>query len=207
MSRFNRTTRRLAVAGGALALAAIPAAAHASTLNVTYDATGTSHVARTNSDIALGPTTLSVALESADGSFTGHLSIPTATNTFNVAGLLPVSANVDFVEAAPVTGKLNSTGTGISITSTASYFIKLSNVKVLGLPAFAGNYCQTKVPVSIPANTPAGEAFSITNGGRLAGTFTIGDFENCGLNTLLINLLIPGPGNTAELNVSNGRLG
>ena len=207
MSRFDRTTRRLAVAGGALALAAIPAAAHASTLNVTYDATGTSHVAKTNSDIALGPTTLSLALESADGSFTGHLKIPTATNTFRAVGLLPVSANVDFVEAAPVTGKLNRVGTTISIASTASYYIKLSNVKVLGLPAFAGNYCQTEAPVSIPANTPDGEVFSITKGGNLAGSFTIGNFENCGLNTLLINLLIPGAGNTAELSVSNGRLG
>lgn len=78
-----------------------------------------------------------MALESADGSFTGHLNIPTATNTFQAVGLLPVSANVDFVEAAPVTGKLNRVGTTISIASTASYYIKLSNVKVLGLPAFA----------------------------------------------------------------------
>ena len=60
--------------------------------------------------------------------------------------------------------------------------------------------------MSIPANTPEGEVFSITKGGNLKGYFTIGNFENCGLNTLLINLLIPGAGNTSELSVSNGRL-
>ena len=195
--------RTLAAIGTAIAVVALPVAAHAASLSVTYDVSGTSHVARTGSDVLIKPTTLSVTVDSATSVLSGHMPIPDADTEFKVVGLLPVKATVSFIEAAPVTGILNRA----SVNSTASYYFKLSEVRVAGLPAFAGNYCQTKNPVIIPANTPAGERFDLTSGGRLAGTFTIGEFENCGLNTLLINLLIPGPGNTAELNVTNGRLG
>ena len=75
-----------------------------------------------------------------------------------------------------------------------------------GFPAFVGNSCQTGQTV-IPANTPKGAKFNLTTGGNLTGTYTIGQFSNCGLTTALINQLIPGPGNTATLTLSNGRLG
>jgi hypothetical protein len=41
--------------------------------------------------------------------------------------------------------------------------------------------------------------FNILKGGNLAGTYTIPDFANCGLETLLINLTVPGAGNTITL--------
>ena len=195
--------RSLAAIGTAIAVVALPVAAHAASLSVAYDVSGTSHVARTDSDVQIKPTTLSVTVDSATSVLSGHMSIPDAVTEFYMAGLLPVRATVSFIEAAPVTGILNR----VSVNSTASYYFKLSDVRVAGVPAFAGNYCQTKDPVIIPANTPVGERFDLTSGGRLTGSFTIGNFENCGLNTLLINLLVPGPGNTVELEVSNGRLG
>ena len=75
-------------------------------------------------------------------------------------------------------------------------------MKTAGLPTPVGPKCQTAAPVSIPASGP----FSITDGGTLTGTYTIGRFSNCGLTTALINLLIPGGGNTLSLTLSNGRL-
>ena len=41
--------------------------------------------------------------------------------------------------------------------------------------------------------------FDILNGGNLAGTYTIPPFANCGLTTTVLNLTIPGPGNTIAL--------
>jgi hypothetical protein len=46
--------------------------------------------------------------------------------------------------------------------------------------------------------------FSILNGGNLDGTYTIPDFHNCGLSTLLINLTLPGSGNTITLTLGKG---
>jgi hypothetical protein len=36
--------------------------------------------------------------------------------------------------------------------------------------------------------------FNIVKGGNLTGSYTIPEFANCGLATLLINLTIPRPG-------------
>ena len=84
--------------------------------------------------------------------------------------------------------------------------IKLSNVKVSGIPAFVGSKCETAQPVTIAVATPAGSRFDLTTGGVVAGTFTIGKFAHCGLTTPLLNLLVPGSGNTVTFTLSNGRI-
>lgn len=187
-------------------LAGVPAAAGADpvVLTVAYDASGTSTVAKTNSTVALGPATLTTKLD-AKGNFTGSLPLPPTTTSFNALGLLPTKATITFLPAGPVTGFLSAHPTP-AVTSTATYYLKLSDVTVAGLPAFVGDHCQTEQPVAIPANTPAGQTFNITTGGTVTGTYTIGDFADCGLITPLINLLVPGPGNTATLQLSNGRV-
>ncbi|MCW2838988.1 MAG: hypothetical protein JWR55_471 [Aeromicrobium sp.] len=202
-----KTTARRTVAmiGAGAVMALVPTAAHADTFNIDYDVVGTTHIASTDNDIALGPTTLSTAIDSANGNISGHLPLPATRAKFQVLGLLPVTADVAFQEAAPVTGHIDIAASDALVQSTASYYIRLSNIKVAGLPTVTGAHCRTIDPVTIPANTPAGESFSLIEGGTLAGEYTIGNFQNCGLNTLLINALIPGSGNTAEIEVTNGR--
>jgi hypothetical protein len=188
-------------ASAVLAIAAAPAAHAANILKVAYDASGTSLVAKPNSTVTLGPTTLRTNLRSS-GAFTARMPLPPTTSSFKVLGLLPTTATVSFVPAAKLTGQITSGNGTAVISSTASYFIKLSNVQVAGLPAFVGSNCQTADPVSIPVSGP----FSVTDGGTLTGTYTIGNFSHCGLTTALINLLIPGGGNTVTLTLSNGRI-
>lgn len=202
----RRWRKRVATVGVGAALVLAPVAAYAATLSVEYDAVGTSHIAKTGSTIDLGPTTLTTDIDLDTGDFTGSMPLPGTTTRFEIIGLIPVTADVDFVQSAPLDGHINLSGFDASITSTASYYIKLSNIKVVGFPTFAGPFCRTKDPVSIPANTPPGESFSLTEGGTLSGEYTIGDFQHCGLNTWLINLLIPGSGNSVDIEVSNGRI-
>jgi hypothetical protein len=210
-SGHKATVRRaivLAAVGGSV-LAGVPATASAAgmgpvVLTVAYDASGTSTVAKTNSTVQLGPATLTTGLD-AQGNFTGSLPLPPTTTSFNALGLLPTKATITFIPAGPLTGAL-SAHPNVMITSTATYYLQLSDVTVAGLPAFVGDHCQTSQPVSIPANTPAGQTFNLTTGGTLTGTYTIGEFDDCGLITPLINLLVPGPGNTVSLQLSHGRI-
>ncbi|MEP6799248.1 MAG: hypothetical protein ABI890_13930 [Lapillicoccus sp.] len=203
-----KSTAFAAMAVGALALTGVAtqgasaAQAPSPVLKVTYDAHGSSTVAKTGSVVELGPTTLTTKVN-PDGTFTGSLPLPSRDTSFKLLGFLPVKATVSFIPAGPVKGKL---GVG-TVTSKAFFFIRLSNVTVAGLPAFVGSSCQTAQRTVIPASTPPGEKFDLTLGGNLAGTYTIGQFANCGLTTALLNQLIPGPGNTQTLAVSNGRLG
>ncbi|MFW6775921.1 hypothetical protein ACOACO_16675 [Nocardioides sp. CPCC 205120] len=205
MTTTRRVRRTLAGVGAAAALALVPTVAHAATIvPIEYDAVGTSTIAKTDSTVALGPTTLRTDLDVDTGDFTGSLPLPGTRTNFKAAGFLPVQADVAFVEAAPLTGHINLSGDIASVSSTATYNVRLSNIKIAGFPTFTGTRCQTKVPVTIPVGTEPGVGFDLAEGGRLVGEYTIGDFANCGLNTGLINLLVPGPGNTVDIQVSNG---
>lgn len=203
-----KTSLRVAAASAAAGLVAlVPASAQAASLNVTYDAQGTSFVAKTNASINLGPTTLKTSVDSATGALTGSLDIPKTSISFFAFGFLPASADVEFIPAAPITGTLGRDGTRTVVNTVATYTLRLTNTRILGFPTFAGDSCKTIAPISVPAATPAGEVFNLTTGGRLTGTYTIGNFANCGLTTGLINSLVAGGGNTINLNVSNGRIG
>lgn len=194
------------LAAGAVSPAMAGAATDPNALHISYDAVGTSTVARTGSVVKLGPTVLNTAVN-PDGTFTGTLAIPPTTTSFKAAGLLPTTAKVSFVPSGQLSGTLgtNSAGTGLAVTSTVSYYLKLSNVTVGGLPGLVGNNCQTILPVKIKASSPVSAPFDLFAGGPITGTYTIGLFANCGLQTALIDLLIPGSGNTINLQLSNGR--
>lgn len=47
--------------------------------------------------------------------------------------------------------------------------------------------------------------FNIIKGGNLAGTYTIPPFAHCGLETVVIDLTLPGGGNTITLTLGKGR--
>lgn len=208
MSPLKKFAVAAAVAG--TTLMSVPASAASGGLDVTYDAEGSSHVASTGSTLPIAPTTLHTTINAADGTITGSMQLESVETHFNVIGFVPVSATVHFEEAAPVQGALIVENYSTRVETTASYTIRLSDIRVAGIPTLAGPNCRTAQPVTIPANTPEGEQFSIVQGGPLEGEFTIGNFKSCGLfgaQTHLINALIPGSGNTMELTVSNGRLG
>lgn len=52
-----------------------------------------------------------------------------------------------------------------------------------------------------------GAGFTVGGGGPLSGSYTIPLFHHCGLNTLLLNLTIPGSGNTLNLTLGQLQLG
>lgn len=191
-------------AGAALLFNASPAAAE-DTIDVEYDVNGTTTIQETGSDITLGPAVMHSFVES-DGAFTGDMELPGTRTEFKIAGFIPVTADVNFEPTKPTTGQITRVGRQRTLESSSSYYVRLSNIKAVGFPLFAGPWCRTKDPVVIDADTPEGEFFDIADGGRLVGEYTIGDFQHCGLNTWLINELVPGGGNTIELELSNGRL-
>ncbi|KAA1422592.1 hypothetical protein FE697_010370 [Mumia zhuanghuii] len=201
MKKFRALTVTAAAAALTL-LTAVPA--NAVTLNYEYDANGWTHIHSTDSDLWIKPTKMQLAIQGADGTFTGHMPISPADTKFEVLGFLPIKAQVSFEEAAPLNGGVVRVGNIARVDSTASYYVRLSNVLIGGIPSPVGSSCRTKDPVTLSVSTPAGEAFNIASGGNLAGSFTIGDFEHCLLNTLIINQLVPGDGNMT-LAVTNAK--
>lgn len=205
-SRRGRRRVSLAALGASVALVLASGPAQAATIDVDYTVNGSTRIASTGSSIAIGPATMYSKVD-VDGSFTGDMALPGTRTKFELLGFIPVTADVNFEPTGPTTGNVVRTPDRLRVLqSTSSYYVRLSNVAVVGFPLFAGSQCRTKDPVVIQADTPAGEYFDIAVGGRLTGTYSIGEFENCGLNTWLINQIIPGGGNTIELNLTDGRL-
>jgi hypothetical protein len=192
----------IAAATPALASPAAPAAPSDSTVSVSYPVTGSTFIKAIGSTIDLGPGTLSTTADLTTSTLTGTLTLPSATGSFKELGLIPVTATTEMVQDGTATGTVNFTTN--AVTTTATDTIKLTSLKVAGIPILVGPSCETS-PATIAVSSEAG--FNVLNGGTLSGTYTIPPFAHCGLATLLINLTLPGPGNTISLTLGKGTLG
>lgn len=191
-----------AMAATAVGVSASPAAAVAE-LSATYPINGVSHINSTDSDLPLGPGSLHATVDLDSGALTAEVSLPPATGNFKELGIIPVTATVELTEAEPTTGSLNlDTG---ALQSTSHINLRLTRLTIAGLPAPVGSRCQTVEPAEVPLTSQPG--FSVLRGGVVSGTYTIPRFEHCLLNTALINLTIPGPGNTLSLTLGPAVLG
>ncbi len=82
--------------------------------------------------------------------------------------------------------------------------LKITDLTIFGVSVPVGDGCQT-VPFSVTLRSDPG--FTVRGGGRLSGSYTIPAFRPCGLSTVLLNLTIPGSGNTLNLTLGRLRLG
>ncbi len=211
MSRLPRRplARRLAaLALGSTLLAAGGAAATAGSasadtiINVHYALTGTTFIKKLNTTVNLGSGTLASTVDLTTGASSSTLTLPPATASVKELGIIPVAATTEMIQNGPATGTVNlNTNT---ITSTASVTLKITNLTIAGINAPVGGNCQTS-PFSVTLSS--GPGFTVGGGGPVSGSYTIPAFRHCGLNTLLLNLTIPGQGNTLNLTLGQLQLG
>lgn len=193
------------VAAVTLGLSA-PAALADTTLTVTYPISGTSHIASTDSDLDLGPGTLTGSVDATTGAVSaGAISLPDATGTFDELGLVPVTATVAFRQVGQITGQVDVATGGL--TATSQLTLQITDLKVAGVDVAVGSHCQTTEPATVDVSSDSG--FNIFTGGTVSGSYTIPDFSGCGLlgiESPVINAVIPGPGNTISLTLGTPQL-
>lgn len=190
----------------AIALSVSPASAD-STINAVYPVTGSTHINATNSDMTLGPGSLNATITLPAASITGTVSLPPSSGSFNAFGFVPVTATVAFIPVGQTTGSVSGAVTDGTVTATSQFTIQITSMTVAGLPAAPGPDCETATPAAITVTSPPN--FNAVLGGTLTGTYTIPDFKSCGLlgiETPLINALVPGSGNTISLTLGKPTL-
>jgi hypothetical protein len=184
----------LAATGLVLSAGSANAAGADANIYASYPVNGSTEIAATNSTMTLGPGTLAATLGVTSGAITANLTLPNATGTFTEFGIVPVTATTEFVQVGDITGQDVNGG----VTTTANEIIKLTDLKVAGLDVPVGDRCETETPAVL--NLDSGTGFNVLTGGPISGTYTIPKFADCGLLvTPILNLLIPGAGNTIEL--------
>lgn len=186
----------------ALATTAGPASA-ASTVKATYKVTGSTYINAPNFTLNLGPGRLVSRVNLKTGKLTARLSMPNATGSFTQLGIIPVTATTQFINYGPTTGRINlNTG---AVRTKSKITMRLVSLTVGGIPLSVGNSCETKSPVVVRLTSQKG--FTVLQGGNLSGGYTIPKFHHCGLATILINLTIPGGGNTITLTLGKAKVG
>jgi hypothetical protein len=188
-------------AGATVAATAGPASA-SSSVHVRYRVTGSTYIKAPNFTLDLGPGKLRTTANLRKGKLTASLSLPNATGSFTEAGIIPVTATTQFINDGPTTGRVN-TSTG-AVSTTSKITLRIVSLTVAGIPVSVGNSCETENAVVVDLASQPG--FNVLSGGNLAGDYTIGDFSGCGLATLLINLTIPGSGNTISLKLGKAKI-
>jgi hypothetical protein len=189
------------LATGAILATAAPASAQ-STVTVKYPVTGSTLLKKLDATAALGPGTLTSTVDLSTGAVTASLALPPATVSYKEAGLIPVTATTAFINDGATTGTVNlDTG---AVTTTSHITLQVTSLTVGGLPVAVGNACESARPATVTVKSLPG--FSIVNGGKLSGTYTVPPFANCGLLTPVLNLTIPGPGNTITLKLGKAKV-
>jgi hypothetical protein len=204
--RLAAAAAAVLAAGTTLAVAVGPASAStasaAAKVHAKYKVTGSTFIKAPNFTLDLGPGTLRSTVDLKTGKLTASLSLPNATGSFEQSGIIPVTATTQFINDGPTTGKLN-TVTG-KVRTKSEITLRIVSLSVAGLGVPVGKSCQTKDAVVVRLASQPG--FNVLEGGKLAGSYTIGDFSHCGLATLLINLTLPGAGNTIALKLGKAKV-
>jgi len=199
MSRITR--RRFAVLARALAGAllvasvtvlAAPAASADPQVPFTQDVYARTHLAKSGMDITVPPGVFTGSIDLATGDETGTLSLPPATVTINLFGVLP-AADASFVmeAAGPIRGHADLAT--FTVDTTAAFRVRLARLTPHGTSVnLVGDGCTTTSPVTVTMHGVVNPA----TGGTFASTYTIPTFEHCGALTPAITAFVSGPGNT-----------
>jgi hypothetical protein len=151
------------------------------------------------------------AISLQDGSLEGALTLPPAEFTFEVAGVGLATGTAKIKPVGNVTGSVDFFHFPLVMTATTSFHLRIVSVYAspAGIPVgpnMVGDLCRTVTPMSITMQGP----IDISNPSTVSGTFTIPNFQYCGLAVgQALNLLISGPDNTfsATATPAGGPLG
>jgi hypothetical protein len=207
MSRLLRRRLAALTIGGSLLAGAVVAgtasgASADTVINAHYTFTGSSYIKKLNTTINIGTGTLAATVDLTTGTSTSTLTVPPSTISMKEFGFIPVTVTTQMVQNGPATGTANlNTNT---ISSTSSVILEIASISVAGINIPVGNSCQTS-PFSVTIASDPG--FTISGGGPISGSFTISNFHHCGITTPILNLLIPGPGNTLNLTLGPLQIG
>lgn len=156
------------------------------------------HLKKLNMDVTVPPGEFKGVIDLTTGSLSGDITLPPAQVTIGLAGIGLVTANMQIVEASPITGHLDAQN--LAISATAVFNIRILSVHPTLTPIvnLVGNSCTTSKPVSVTMHGTA----NLTASSTFSGLYTIPRLKTCELATSALNLVIPGPKNSFSATVT-----
>jgi hypothetical protein len=161
-------------------------------LPIKWNVDASTHMASLGIDVALTGGTFDGQIDLGTGDLTGTMSLPQSSTWIKLGSLPLAKATFAMQPVGPITGKVDLLTQ--TVTTTATFNIRLVSIKPLGLPFnLVGNRCTTATPISVTM----GGKVDLSGPSSFTGTYAVPRFKDCGLLvTPIINLIAPGDGNT-----------
>ncbi len=194
-ARLAAVALLLSLVGSGFALAAPAATAADPVLPIHWTVNASTHLKSLNMDVVVPPGTFDGQVNLATGALTGNLSLPPAVQTIKLFGLPIASATFAITQAQPVSGHVDLSDLAhptATVTSSFTFHITRASASLLPWWNVVGNSCRGSSPVTVSMTGPV----SLTGPSTFAATYTIPKFTGCGWVTPILNLIIPGGGNS-----------
>lgn len=192
------------LAGAAMALSAagimtaLPASA-AAPIHYSFDLTGSSFIKAPNGTTPLtGGVEADLDVTKPTDNVVADLTLNPTSGKFQILGILPVDAEVSFVQD----GKTTGTYANSALTTHSKMFVKLTSFKAFGaIPLGGGETCQTTEPSEITLQSEG--KFIPSQGGTLkTSDYSLSAIDGCGPLTGILSLFTAGSGNTIDLKLA-----
>jgi hypothetical protein len=176
----------------AVGLGTAPAASADTIIPVSWHVDASTHIKSLNMDVVVPQGTFDGQIDIDTGELTGTLSLPPATSAIKLFGLNLASATFAIQPTGPVTGHVDLATMTVSVHSSFNFLITKAAPSFWPSLNLVGNHCRGSQPVTVDMSG----AVNLAGPSTFTSTYTIPKFTDCGLLTPILNLIVPGPGNT-----------
>ena len=158
-----------------------------------WNINASTHLKSLNMDVVVPQGTFDGQVNLTTGALTGTLALPKATQTIKIFGFPIASATFSMNSAGPITGHVDLATNTVTVNSSFTFNIDKAALSFLPSLNLVGKNCHGSTPIAVNMSGPV----NLTGSSTFSATYTIPKFAGCGaLVTPILNLIIPGPGNT-----------
>jgi hypothetical protein len=176
----------------AVGLGAAPPASADAIIPITWNVNASTHLKSLNLDVVVPQGTFTGTINLTTGELKGNLSLPPATTKIKLFGIPLASATFAIQPTGPVTGHVNLATMAVTVNSSFNFAITKASPSFLPNLNLVGNNCHGAQPVTVNLSGNV----DLAHGSTFSSTYTVPKFTGCGLLTPILNLIVPGPGNT-----------
>jgi len=163
-------------------------------LPIQWNINATTHIKSVNMDVVVPQGTFTGQINLTTGDLTGTIALPPAVKEIRFFGIKLASATFAMAPAGPITGKVNLATMDVTVNAAFNFKITKATLALFPWLNLISPSCTGVTPVTV---SMAGKVDLSGAPQTFSSTYTIPKFKDCGLLvTPLLNLVIPGPGNT-----------
>lgn len=190
-SRIPLLAASVTLALAAATFAATPSGA-ATTIPIHWKVNASTHIKSLNMDVQIPEGTFDGQVDLATGALTGNLNLPAASKTIRLFGLPLATVTFAMSQNGPITGHVDLATMTVTVDSSFNFSIPRATASIFPWWNIVGNSCRGTQPIDVSMAGPV----NLTGSQTFTADYTLPKLQDCGFSTPLLNLIVPGDGNT-----------